>query len=272
MLHPISLHIKQGYMLSYSNIHVSRISFPRQNVTDPSAQGRILKGAKEDKIMFRNPLTIMFIAFLLLFFFFTLQIDLIVMVFARIGIPTKYVFAALFATLIGSFINIPVKRIPQETMVEERRIRFFGFRYEVPVRQRKETVLSVNVGGAVIPVLLSGYLLFRTGLWGKALIATALMTLITFRLARPVPGLGIALPFFVPPILAALASVIISGSHAPVVAYVCGTLGTLIGADLLNLHKIGKLGAPVASIGGAGTFDGIFLNGILAVVLAAVLT
>lgn len=200
------------------------------------------------------------------------QIDLIVVVFSQIGIPTKYVFAALFATLIGSFINIPFKKIPQETMVEERRVRFFGFRYIVPVRKRKETILAVNVGGAVIPVLLSGYLLFKTGLWGKALITTAFMTLITYRLARPVRGLGITLPFFAPPILAALASVIISGSQAPVVAYVCGTLGTLTGADLLNLNKITKLGAPVASIGGAGTFDGIFLTGIFAVLLAAVMT
>jgi uncharacterized membrane protein len=47
-------------------------------------------------------------------------------------------------------------------------------------------------------------------------------------------------------------------------------MGTLIGADLLNLAKIGTLGAPVASIGGAGTFDGIFLTGILAVLLAGI--
>jgi len=45
-------------------------------------------------------------------------------------------------------------------------------------------------------------------------------------------------------------------------------LGTLIGADLTNLDKLSGLGAPVASIGGAGTFDGIFLTGILAVILA----
>ena len=45
-------------------------------------------------------------------------------------------------------------------------------------------------------------------------------------------------------------------------------MGTLIGADLLNLDKISGLGAPVASIGGAGTFDGIFLIGIMAVLLA----
>jgi len=54
-----------------------------------------------------------------------------------------------------------------------------------------------------------------------------------------------------------------------VVAYVSGVLGTLIGADIANLDKIRGLGAPVASIGGAGTFDGIFLTGILAVLLAS---
>jgi uncharacterized membrane protein len=47
-------------------------------------------------------------------------------------------------------------------------------------------------------------------------------------------------------------------------------MGTLIGADLTNLDKIRGLGAPVASIGGAGTFDGIFLTGILAVLLASI--
>jgi uncharacterized membrane protein len=52
-------------------------------------------------------------------------------------------------------------------------------------------------------------------------------------------------------------------------AYIAGSLGTLIGADLTNLSKVRGLGAPVASIGGAGTFDGIFLTGILAVLLAS---
>jgi uncharacterized membrane protein len=44
-------------------------------------------------------------------------------------------------------------------------------------------------------------------------------------------------------------------------------LGTLIGADITNLHRIPRLGAKIASIGGAGTFDGVFLSGILAVLL-----
>ncbi len=52
-------------------------------------------------------------------------------------------------------------------------------------------------------------------------------------------------------------------------AYISGSLGTLIGADLLNLDKLQGLGAPIASIGGAGTFDGIFLTGIVAVLVAS---
>jgi len=221
--------------------------------------------------MFFNPLAFIFIVFFffaIVFFFVIVQVNLIALAFTKIGIPPQYVFSALFATLLGSFVNIPVKRIPQELMTTETRVDFFGFRHMVPVWKRKETVLAVNLGGAIIPALLSLYLVMKTGLWGKAIIATALMSIITHRLARPVPGLGIAMPGFLPPLLAALIGVIVGYGQAPVIAYICGTLGTLIGADLLNLNKIKDLGAPVASIGGAGTFDGIFLNGILAVLLS----
>lgn len=81
------------------------------------------------------------------------------------------------------------------------------------------------------------------------------------------PGLGIAVPPLAPPLLAAAAALIIAPDTAAAVAYIAGSLGTLIGADLLNLRRLGELGAGVASIGGAGTFDGIFLSGIMAVVL-----
>lgn len=224
--------------------------------------------------MFFSPLTLLFMVsflFALLFFFFIIQINVIALVFAQIGIPSQYVFGALFATLFGSFINIPVKKIPQESMNGERRVAFYGMRWIVPAFRRKETIVAVNVGGALIPAVLSAYLILKTGLWVKALLATAFIAIVALRLARPLRGVGITLPPFFPPILAALVSIIIAQEYAPVIAYISGTMGTLIGADLLNLKKIGKLGAPVASIGGAGTFDGIFLNGIFAVLLAALL-
>ena len=95
---------------------------------------------------------------------------------------------------------------------------------------------------------------------------------IVHQMAYPVRGVGIAVPFFLPPIAATAVALILSRKYAPALAYVSGSMGTLIGADILNLNKIPGLGAPVASIGGAGTFDGIFLTGILAVLLASFMT
>jgi uncharacterized membrane protein len=225
--------------------------------------------------MLFNPLSfllIVFFFFSLLFLFVLIQINVIALAFAEMGIPSQYVFAALFASLLGRFINIPIKKIPQQTMVADRQISSFGIRYVLPLWKQSETVLAVNLGGAVVPVILSGVLVIQTGLWFKAGLATALMAVVTQRLAKPVRGLGIALPPFLPPILATLIAIFLAYDYAPALAYTCGTLGTLIGADILNLKKISHLGAPVAAIGGAGTFDGIFLNGILAVLLSAIIT
>src|SRR5262245_2476400 len=91
-----------------------------------------------------------------------------------------------------------------------------------------------------------------------------------FPQARSRSGIGdIAMPVLVPALVACIVALILSRIHAAQLAYIGGSLGTLIGADLFNLGKISGLGAPVASIGGAGTFDGIFLVGILAVLLAS---
>jgi uncharacterized membrane protein len=105
-------------------------------------------------------------------------------------------------------------------------------------------------------------------MWWNGVIATAVITAIIHMLAYPVSDVGIAVPVFVPPIATALVAVLIGRKNAAALAYVSGSLGTLIGADLLNLEAIREIGAPVASIGGAGTFDGIFLTGIMAVLLA----
>jgi uncharacterized membrane protein len=150
-------------------------------------------------------------------------------------------------------------------------VEFFGMRYVVPgVVAWPGTVLAVNVGGAVIPTLMSTYLVIRYQLWLKATIATVAIAFIIHSMATPVPGIGIAVPVFAPVVATAILAFILSREYAPPLAYIGGSMGTLIGADLLNLDKISGLGAPVASIGGAGTFDGIFLTGILAVLLAGI--
>ena len=148
---------------------------------------------------------------------------------------------------------------------------FFGMRYVVPVvRSWPGTVLAVNVGGAVIPTMMSTYLVLRYQLWLKAAIAIAVIAFVIHSMATPVHGIGIAVPVFAPVVATAILAFILSREYAAPLAYIGGSMGTLIGADLLNLDKIYGLGAPVASIGGAGTFDGIFLTGILAVLLAGI--
>jgi uncharacterized membrane protein len=80
-----------------------------------------------------------------------------------------------------------------------------------------------------------------------------------------IPGVGIAIPIFIP--LIAAAAVTARTRQAPALAYIAGTLGCLIGADLLNIPRARWSWSAIASIGGAGTFDGIFFTGIVAVLL-----
>jgi uncharacterized membrane protein len=117
---------------------------------------------------------------------------------------------------------------------------------------------------------MSSYLVLRYNLWFKAALAVVIIAAIIHMMATPVRGVGIAVPVFAPVVITAILAFILSREYAAPLAYIGGSMGTLIGADLLNLDKISGLGAPVASIGGAGTFDGIFLTGILAVLLAGI--
>jgi hypothetical protein len=117
-------------------------------------------------------------------------------------------------------------------------------------------MVAVNVGGAVIPTLMSIYLLVKRDLRVKGLVATAIVALVIHWMAEPISGLGIAVPVFMPVLATAIVAVILSRQDSAPLAYIAGSLGTLIGADLTNLDKVRGLGAPVASIGGAGTFDG----------------
>ena len=190
--------------------------------------------------------------------------------YMRIGLSPGAAVMLLLGALVGSYFNIPIVELPAQQVLSGREVIYYGMRYAVPVVvQWPGTVIAVNVGGAVIPSLMSLYLLIKYRLWVPGLLATLGVTLVCHMLANPVAGLGIAEPVFVPSITAAIVALLLSRRYAAPLAYIGGSLGTLIGADLLNLDKVQGLGAPVASIGGAGTFDGIFLIGILAVLIAS---
>ena len=130
-------------------------------------------------------------------------------------------------------------------------------------------MIAINVGGALIPILFSLYLFLSQSLpLFTVLLAIAIVAAISYGFSRPIAGLGIGMPIFIAPLTAAVIALMLAPDNSPPLAYICGTMGVLIGADLLRLKDIPKLGAPIASIGGAGTFDGIFFTGIIAVLLA----
>jgi len=191
--------------------------------------------------------------------------------FQRIGFTRLEVVLILIGTFLGSSVNIPfhkVKSVNRILQLEE--VRFFWITYRVPhfSLQEVSTTVAVNLGGAIIPTAVSLYLIHsHPQQLFQALMGVAITAVVVHLVARKVPGLGITTPAFVPPLAAALCAYLLSPSSPNVIAYVAGTLGTLIGADLTNLHDIATLGAPVVSIGGAGTFDGVFLSGIIAALL-----
>lgn len=222
-------------------------------------------------------LLILIVIFGLSFLFF----GVVISAFTKIGFSIGDALIILLLSLLGSGINIPLATLKSDTpVVRDTYVRVFGVPYRVPFRRviRNETTIAVNVGGAVIPVLISAYLLMKFP--SSLLLAGAgilIVAVITHSVAKPIRGIGVATPALVPPLAAALTAILLTSIiHIPdcpvdqcrvVTAYAGGVLGTLIGADLLNLGKIKNLGAPVASIGGAGTFDGIFLSGFIALLL-----
>jgi uncharacterized membrane protein len=193
--------------------------------------------------------------------------------FSNIGFTPVVILLILIGTLLGSAINIPLWKIKTSVpIIKEETTSFLGITYRIPRVEYGQvtTTIAVNVGGALIPTAVSIYLLAKASptLILLSIIGVAAVAFVTRFVARPIKGVGIVTPAFIPPIAAAAAALILDPAEPRTVAYVAGVLGTLIGADLLNLRAIPKLGAPVASIGGAGTFDGVFLSGIIAVLLA----
>ena len=182
---------------------------------------------------------------------------------AALGLNPFAVLLILFASLLGSYINLPLYRLPEEQVVSREIVEIMGVPFLAPVAvDWPGTILAINVGGAVIPIMLSFYLLIRYRLWGRACSRSRSSPSLFIGWRRPVPGLGICGA----DLRAAAArrvcrARILSRRYAAPLAYIGGCVGVLVGADLSNLGVLRSLGAPVASIGGAGTFDGVFLTG-----------
>lgn len=196
---------------------------------------------------------------------FLIHIEIIRIALSKLGLSPIFAFLILFLSLIGSGINIPIYSRPASFFYPPKDLFFLFHPFGLP-HFEKEQIIAINVGGAIIPILLCLYLLPKTPFL-PTLFSTIITTLICFKLSKIVPGIGITIPALVPPLVSVLCAFIFSPGNKIPVAYISGVLGVLIGADLLNLPNLPPY-PGVMSIGGAGVYDGIFLVGIISVLLA----
>lgn len=215
-----------------------------------------------------SPLRLLLLLFLLGLLLLLIQINLLVIAFDKLGLSPATGMLLLISALMGSMVNLPVARIrawqPRMPSIQLPSL----LRVSRPAMEAT-ILVAVNAGGCIIPVCFSIYLMIYARLpFGEILLATVAVSFISYSFSRPIPRLGIAMPPLVAPLAAAIIAIAIDANNSAPLAYICGTLGVLIGADLLRINDVRRLGAPLASIGGAGTFDGIFITGIVAALLA----
>lgn len=214
-----------------------------------------------------SPIQMLLFVFVLILLFTLVQIGLLHIAAEKLGISFGAAVFALFLCLLGSVINFPLFTLPLAPGTTPPP--YTGWLLGPFRPQPDRVIVAVNLGGAILPILFALYLLKYNDLGiVQVALAVVIVTSISYFLSRPIPGMGIAMPVFIPPMVAALSALIIAPGQSAPLAYISGTFGVIIGADLLRLKQIQRIGAVVVSIGGAGTFDGIFLTGIVAVLLA----
>jgi uncharacterized membrane protein len=202
--------------------------------------------------------------------------------FEMVGFSHWHASLAVFGSILGSLVDFPLNQSPI-TSYPNWYLSLLNLNSPEVSNTFHPLYLAVNLGGCIIPIVISAHLLMRgQASLGKALTGMTVVAALTYYAADAIPGEGIVLPVWLSPLLAAvLGLVLVKGyRRSPPLAYISGTLGTLIGADIISLLTPGVLPALspldlqaekplVLSIGGAGVFDGIFLTGIIAVLLAA---
>ncbi|TAE59277.1 MAG: DUF1614 domain-containing protein [Nostocales cyanobacterium] len=214
---------------------------------------------------------LLFLVLLLLlpFIWFAVAVDVVEVAVAKLGFSPNMAFLLLVLVMITSTINIPIYRLETPVqLADEFATLWLREFWGIPLRRlQSHTVIALNVGGGLIPVILALYQ-FSQGNTLAILSVTAIVTVVSYLAARVVPGIGIQMNPLIAPLTAAITAMIIASTHAAPVAFAGGVLGTLIGADLLHLKDIQGMSSGVLSIGGAGVFDGIALCGLFALLLS----
>lgn len=198
--------------------------------------------------------------------------------FTRLGLSWVAAVALVLLMLTGSIVNIPLHRICRD-MIRATPLDSAGTELASPftVPPVWDTVISVNLGGGILPVCIAVCMMYRavmvTGMTILVPIAlcTAIVMVISGVSTREIAGVGVRVPFIIPALTALLSGVLLSGGTgltAAVTALAGGIFGTIAGGNLAHLSRVRDLDVPEVSIGGSGTFGAVFLCCILPALIA----
>ncbi|RLF52692.1 MAG: hypothetical protein DRN11_00745 [Thermoplasmata archaeon] len=139
--------------------------------------------------------------------------------------------------------------------------------FDLPIFVYKSYLLALNVGGALIPLVLSFYLICKNNMrFLKILLAVSLVAFATY-MVTIVKEEGVISYFpyyFLPIILSFLLALLFCyrNPSATAFAYICSTLGVIIGGDFSHLPELFR--KPfMGSMGGAGIYDLVYLSGLI---------
>ncbi len=217
---------------------------------------------------------------LILFIGFLLISPLLLFVFlvlVSIGVNPLLALTLTLGSLLTSYINVTIVEITYYTPFAP-----FGdfmklFPIPIVMQRVDKLFIELNVGGAIIPVAVSIYLILTYLINNTAVMALFIMSLIISSFinwldSRVIPGIGVALPTALPVLLTltfTLIATILFRANPLGFSYSLGSLSTLIGADLLNIGRVVRSMRGYVAIGGAGVFDGIYITGLASLVLAS---
>ena len=216
------------------------------------------------------PIKYLLLSILAFFFIALLQVDIFEVAFAKLGLTPQQSLFLLIGSLLGSAINLPLLQLQKIEQADSVKWVIQKIIWGITrIKLNNTIVVAVNVGGCLIPLGLSLYFISLQVIDPIKIVTGVLaITVLSVQSSQLIPGFGVAMPIFLAPLSAAFFALVIDPQHAAQLAYISGVLGVLIGADLLRIKTIAQLGTSVAVIGGAGTFDGIFLTGLIAALLA----
>lgn len=223
----------------------------------------------------------------LFFLFIFLPVSIVAEAFSKLGLTPAQGVLMFIAILIGRGVNLPVFTSERLVMVPRNPTMHFSTDefgrpmsiQEEPANELVKQVFAINVGGVILPVLLSllflGALHFEgkaDGVYGWIGFAMVMVAGGCYAMAKADPFTGLRVPLFMPGLMTFLSVYFfVPEPFRPIAAYIAGTLGTIIGGNIIPLltpRIRNSVGVPRVDIGGAGTFGGVFMAGILAVLLA----